>query len=213
MTFGNVLIAHEDTNHDPSDLLSFLLASIVHHSDWLLGVCSEHPNHPFHSIPILSEHELLAQLKNNHLTLDPNDHVPQATGVPPHISHKHALREVLDVCKDTREKVVQFRDDLKAAISEAVDAKVAAEGGVNMAILNASLDSLKDQLFEKLESITINASDSIPAETMPVVDPTVAVAGTTTGRFSFSTMATIGASQSHSSFRMVSRGSWVGGSG
>jgi len=31
--FGNVVTAHSGTNHDPSGLLSLLLASMVHHSD------------------------------------------------------------------------------------------------------------------------------------------------------------------------------------
>ena len=36
ITFGNVLTKHQDTNHDPTVILSLLLASIVYHSGWLL---------------------------------------------------------------------------------------------------------------------------------------------------------------------------------
>jgi len=95
ITFRNVLVNHGETSHDPTGLLSLLLASIVHHSSWLLAICSQFPDHPFHSIPILNEPELLHELKTNHLTMDPNDHVPIATGVPPSVKHAQALKKSL----------------------------------------------------------------------------------------------------------------------
>ncbi len=36
LCFGGVLEAHSSTSHDPSGLLSLLLALMVYHSDWLL---------------------------------------------------------------------------------------------------------------------------------------------------------------------------------
>ena len=63
ITFGNVLTKHKDTNHDPTGILSLLLASIVYHSYWLLAKMSEYPDHQFHSIKLLSETALLQELK------------------------------------------------------------------------------------------------------------------------------------------------------
>jgi hypothetical protein len=53
LTFGKVLIEHEDSDHDPYGFLSILLASMVHHSDWMLQICSD-TTHPFNQIPLLS---------------------------------------------------------------------------------------------------------------------------------------------------------------
>ena len=84
--FGGVIRAHTDATN-PEGFLSLCMASIVHHSEWLLGKCSEHTNHPFHQLPLIHNHILLAELKENHLTTEPNDHVPIATDIPPHITH------------------------------------------------------------------------------------------------------------------------------
>ena len=175
--FGDVVTVHSGTNHDPSGLLSLLLASMVHHSDWLIGVCSRHPSHPFHSLPLLNDNPLLTELKSL-VTLEPNTHVPIATGVPPHVSHTQAIKEVQQAVNETKAYVVTFKEDLKQAVSDAVDAKVASEGGVNMAILKDIMGDLKKELFEKLESIMIkqnntNAplSDNIPLVSGPVKVP------------------------------------------
>jgi len=37
LMFGQIYKAHGDSSHDPHGVLSILLASIVHHSDWMLG--------------------------------------------------------------------------------------------------------------------------------------------------------------------------------
>ena len=89
--FGDVVTVHSGTNHDPSGLLLLLLASMVHHSDWLIGICSRYPSHPFHSLPLLNDNQLLTELKRL-VTLEPNNHVPIATGVPPHVSHSRDKR-------------------------------------------------------------------------------------------------------------------------
>jgi hypothetical protein len=69
ITFGKVLSCHENTDHNPLGLLSFLLASIVHHSDWLFQEMGTHPGHLFYSIPVLNDPVLLRELKEQ-LTLE-----------------------------------------------------------------------------------------------------------------------------------------------
>ena len=54
ITFGRILIEHGTTTHDPHGVLSILLASMVHHSYWMLGVLEMDPSHPFGKLPILS---------------------------------------------------------------------------------------------------------------------------------------------------------------
>jgi hypothetical protein len=38
LTFGKVFTEHSATSHNPQGVLSLLLASMVHHSSWMLGV-------------------------------------------------------------------------------------------------------------------------------------------------------------------------------
>ncbi|KAL9181723.1 hypothetical protein ACHAXT_012066 [Thalassiosira profunda] len=158
VAFGNVLERHKDTNHDPSGLLSLLLASMVHHSDWIQGIKAKHPDHPFGMLPLLDEPELLKELKDVHLTLEANEDVPIATGVPPHVAHSKAIKEVFDMCTEIRDGQEKFREELAEAVSEAVDKKVESEGGLNMALLTNKLDSMKkaitDDIAARIDSAT-----------------------------------------------------------
>ena len=97
----------------------------------------EHPNHPFHAILILN-HKILPVLKNEHLTLEPSPRVPIATGVLPHVAHSRDIKEVKVLCTETKEANTDFRVDLKAEVSNAVNAKVRADGGVNQSVLQKS---------------------------------------------------------------------------
>lgn len=158
--------------------LSLLLASIVHHSDWLVGICAKYPGHPFHQIPILQDHELLAELKRDHLTMEPNDMVPAPTGIPPHISHQILMKEVLAKTTETLGAVNAVKDDIREAVKAAIDEKVEADGGVNMALMTRALDTLKDELVATMRMITVSP-DQLSEATPPVpaVDPVVKIAG------------------------------------
>ena len=150
LTFGKILVQHENSDHDPYGFLSLLLAStsMVHHSDWMLKICSD-TSHPFNQIPLLSS-PLLSELREQCLTMELNEHVPRVTGIPPHVEHMCQLKEVKDLTIITKEAVGEFRQDLRSAVSDAVDAKVEADGNVNAAILQASLKGLEERLIQKM---------------------------------------------------------------
>ena len=78
--FGQIYKAHGDSSCDPHGVLSILLASIVYHSDWMLGFLDKDPSHPFSCVQILSS-PLLQELKVNHVTLDLNAYVPMVTAI------------------------------------------------------------------------------------------------------------------------------------
>ena len=126
-----------------------LCTSMVYHSDVLLGKLSQYPDHPVHFIPILNETELLNELKNGHVTIESNDHIHMAAGVPPHIVHTTSINKVFDICTDIKNKERELNIYLHEAVSDAVDAKVRAEGGVNSTILENSLLKPKEELFGK----------------------------------------------------------------
>ena len=87
----------------------------------------------------------IQELKNNHVTLEPNKHVPIATGVPHQVAHARSLKQVNNKCDTIYKGQQSFREVLNQAVSDAVDEKLASEGGVNLSILNSSLDSPKNE--------------------------------------------------------------------
>jgi hypothetical protein len=141
ITFGKVLSCHENTDHNPLGLLSFLLASIVHHSDWLFQEMGKHPGKLFYSIPVLNDPVLLRELKEQ-LTLEQTETILTATGIPPRVSHARAITKVFNICMSNKDAFNNFKADLKMAVADAVDAKVRADGGINQAIMKAQLDKL-----------------------------------------------------------------------
>ena len=44
-------------------MLLLLLSSVIYHSEWIQRVVMENPGHPFGLIPLFSDNELLARLK------------------------------------------------------------------------------------------------------------------------------------------------------
>jgi hypothetical protein len=104
LMFGQIYEAIGDSSHDPHGVLSILLASVVHHSDWMLDFLDKDPSHPFSHVPILSS-PLLQELKMNHVTLDLNAHVPMMTGIPPQVAHMQQINDVKDCCEEIKTKV------------------------------------------------------------------------------------------------------------
>jgi hypothetical protein len=110
LTFGRISEAHGDSSHDPHGVLSILLASIVHHSDWVLGFRDKDLSHPFSHVPLLSS-PLLQELKANHVTLEWNAHVLQVTGIPPHVTHMQQINYVKEVCEEIKTEVRSMWED------------------------------------------------------------------------------------------------------
>jgi hypothetical protein len=164
LTFGKVLIEHEDSDHDPSGFLSLLLGSMVHHIDWMLQICANDSIHLFNQIPLLSS-PLLAELCDYCLTMELNDHVPRLTGIPPHVEHTCQMRDLTAETTDMRSDICAVREDLVTAVSDAIDKNVDADGGVNAAILQASVKGLEERFMQKLDELGVK-----PASTTPQVD-------------------------------------------
>jgi hypothetical protein len=123
LTFGKILMEHISTTHGPQGVLSFLLTSMVHHSDWMLGVLEKDPSHPFGKFPILSS-PLLQEMKCHQLTLELNNHVPTMTGIPPHIVLMHMITTVEGCCDDIKATVLDFKPELRDAVSQALMKKL-----------------------------------------------------------------------------------------
>lgn len=66
--FGCILIGHGSMTHEHQGDLLVLLACVVHHSDWVLGVLEKGPSHQFGRV-LFSLSPLQQELKINHSTL------------------------------------------------------------------------------------------------------------------------------------------------
>ena len=141
ITFGKVFTCHVDSDHNPIGVLSFLLASMVHHSNFLYNEISKHAAHPFLNIPLLNDANLLEELKEL-VTLEPTYTVKFATGVPPHVSHMKAIKQVLNVSLAIENRSDLFAADLKVAVAEAIDDKVTADGGMNQATMKTAMQGM-----------------------------------------------------------------------
>lgn len=183
LTFGKALTSHQGTENDPTGVFSFLLASMVHHSNWLLKQVENDPKHPFSNIPLLHNPDLLKELKEKHLTLEPTDEMKAPSGVPPFVQHNRLLDNCHQLLVLNAEALSKFRDDIKDAVADAVDKKVAAEGGVNSAILAAEMEKLKTDMREMVgEILTQTPADStavLRRDQSEQVDPTIRIPGQT----------------------------------
>ena len=168
VSFRNVHRTHENTHTDPSSLLSLLLASLVHHSDWIQQIKSKYPNHPFHNLPLFDEPCLLNELKQQ-VTLEANIDCPTVTGLPPHVDHAIALKEVFEMCTEIKQGQDKFREKLEESVSKAVDKKVAVEGGVNGAILDQKLNALKITLVKEFNAVAC-IDGGANMDTLPAVN-------------------------------------------
>ena len=176
LMFGEIQARHASNTHDPSGLLSLLLESLVYHSDWLRTIASQYPGHPFNSLALLHEPDLLASLKDL-VTLEKNEDVPIATGVPPHVVHAQAIAKVLEACEGLDLKLDTMTDSFEEAVHSAIDEKMKSEGGVNAAIMTEALATLKDEILAGLQAATISRTiderHPTAVQTLPPLDPTV----------------------------------------
>ena len=120
---------------DHVDVLSLLLASMCHHSSWMLGVCQKYLGHPFSKIPLLIS-PLLQELVSEHVTLELNAHIPVVTGIPPHVEQLRQLDELKNHCIEIKAAIKSFNNTLEESVSKAIDNKVKESGGINAAILD-----------------------------------------------------------------------------
>ena len=64
MMYGPILEKYRDNEEiDRTGLLLMVIASVVHHSPWMIDIVTRKPGHPFSLIPLLNSPELLKRLR------------------------------------------------------------------------------------------------------------------------------------------------------
>ena len=142
LCFGAILDGHAGIEW----LLLLLLASIVHHSDFLQATKDSVPNHPFANISILRRPELLVELRKL-VSMKPTDRIPNATGIPPHVKELGLMKDTLHTCGETLQVLKDMIPDMKECIAESI--QVAAE---DFAQSNGHVTSFRlEEMFNTFE--------------------------------------------------------------
>jgi hypothetical protein len=153
LSFGVILDAHDDIDW----LLLLVLGSIVHHSKFLQGFKDSVPNHPFANIPILCCLHLLVDLKLL-VTMKLSEHIPNPTGIPPHVKELALLKETLHACGETLETLKEIVPGLKVCLKESIleAAEQFAQNNdhVTSSCLEEICDSFKSKIFGELQTVT-----------------------------------------------------------
>ena len=84
LMYGPILVQWAETKQDPTSLLLRVLASVVHHFDWIKSIGAARTNHPFYSIPLMFKRELVETLKGL-ISIKPLLVIEAATGIPSHV--------------------------------------------------------------------------------------------------------------------------------
>jgi hypothetical protein len=66
--------------------------------------------------------------------------VPATIGIPPQITHLHKINTIEECCKDIKTAVLDFKAELRDAVSQATDAKVDESWSINALMLDSSIE-------------------------------------------------------------------------
>ena len=100
MMYGPILERwKDDESMDPTCLLLRLLASVIHHFDWIRSIARTRTNHEFNLIPLMFRPDIVERLKIL-VTTEPSIVIAEASGIPPHVEHSIKIQLLLTVCNE-----------------------------------------------------------------------------------------------------------------
>ena len=180
LMYGPILKRWADTSVDPTGLLLRLLASVVHHSDWIKSIANKDPSHCFNDLPLILFPKLLDELKTI-VSTEPSAILKKATGIPPHIEQSMKTRKILTTVTDILSAVNNQFVDFKKLVHEAFEERDLQNGQVSGARLQSLLDSFKSDIIEKVTATihTLKEAEVNEGET----NVPVRVDGSLTGSF------------------------------
>ena len=140
--FGRIIDGFGGTGIE--GVLLLFLASIVCHADtFLLPHIANNRNHPFLSIPLLSQPELLKQLLEL-VTLEPAGDVMQCTGVPRSVHMMDELRNVYGAIQGFISEIHDLKSTLPEIVKNAIEEKGTESGQVTMTYVMDRLNEAFD---------------------------------------------------------------------
>ena len=126
-----------------------LLASVIYASDWLLDIAAKNPGHPFSSLTILHNPELLSHLKGK-VTLEPTLSLSKAPGIPPHVKQLNLISSVLELCQTTLVQVNEQPKSTRQSVFDALEERTVENGQISRTQIVGILDEFKDGINDNV---------------------------------------------------------------
>ena len=149
---GPILARFRDSPTNPYGVLLLFLASVVCHENWIKGCISRNANHSFLKIPILRDSNLISELRNK-ISAAPSNAIKRATGIPPHMQTAITLHKLISITTDALEEVRNLTLNMRAVISDAIDAKSLENGQVSAHEVKDILNDFKGKVLEEVQSL------------------------------------------------------------
>jgi hypothetical protein len=149
LCFGPIIATH-DCDHSISAILFFCLASMVHHSGFLLEHIGKNTTHSFVGIPLLNRSNLLNELKG--LISFEVDATMRPTGIPPHVRQAQILQDILNTTTATLERLIEQTDEIKRVIREAIIENDIQSGRITLPVLLEKLEEHQQNLTTMLDN-------------------------------------------------------------
>ena len=150
LMYGKITSKWSGLDNDPTGILRLCLGSVVYHSDWIIGIGSRIPGHPFMAIPVLQNGELLNKLKQQ-VTTDESDNMAP-TGIPPHVSQSVELHRLLELSTTILEKVSEQNEVIRTSIFDAIERHAINHGSITRTHLTEILNLFKAELKEDVRA-------------------------------------------------------------
>ena len=149
---------------DSIGLLPFVLPSMIHHIDWIVNIASSESNHPFATLPLLQEPDLIIKLKKL-ATLKPTEVMPRATGIPPHVETTVQLKALLDLSMETLRTVQMQGELIEQSIKKAFEEKVIENGVITseriLQILSEFQEKMLQNVGETIRTVSGSRTDAV----------------------------------------------------
>jgi hypothetical protein len=127
LMYATILQKHGGTSMDPTSILLRVLPSIIFHLEWLADQARDTTGHPFGTIPLLNNLDLLSRLKLL-VTTEPGSQILCATGIPPTVKYAVTLKKMFKLCEQTLAGVGKMTNQMGEAVCKALEENAIKNG-------------------------------------------------------------------------------------
>ena len=125
-----------------------VLASVTYSSDWLREVTVANRRHPFSTIPLLQNPELMQPLKEKLRIEATVTSMAKTTGIPSHVSQLNLMCSLLELCQSTLVMVSEQMETIRVSIFQALESRAFEIGQVTRASIQDILEQFRAYISE-----------------------------------------------------------------
>lgn len=155
------------TKQDPTGLLLRLLASVIYHFDWVCEMAASSSDHPFKSLPLMFNTELVKRLKEL-ITVEPSVVLDRPTGIPPHVEQLVEMQRIFNVINECLTLLRQHVVDIKQVVVDASNKRNERNGQVSGARLEEPLTTFQSDILKGVDERLTRLGEGIPQPQEPV---------------------------------------------